>query len=183
MNSRAALYHRVSIVEQNPDAAARSKRSSSRSPSARASAALPENLRGYFDYEAFARDAELGADIVSIATRDGQVHVFWASRYPGEAGLCRATTHCPSIAARKANAASARTRARRAYLTIAAKSDAIQVRAAPRSGCVKADSMRAISVFANDRSRATRCQVETAVATSLATLRAADAVRANCEAT
>jgi antirestriction protein len=38
---------------------------------------MPENLRGYFDYEAFARDAELGGDIVTFETSDGQVHVFW----------------------------------------------------------------------------------------------------------
>ena len=40
--------------------------------------ALPENLRNYFDFEAFARDAELGGDIVAIATSDGLTHVFWA---------------------------------------------------------------------------------------------------------
>ena len=39
---------------------------------------LPENLRNYFDYEAFARDAELGGDITAIETSDGQVHVFWS---------------------------------------------------------------------------------------------------------
>ena len=40
--------------------------------------ALPENLRNYFDYEAFARDAELGGDITAIETSDGDVHVFWS---------------------------------------------------------------------------------------------------------
>jgi antirestriction protein len=40
--------------------------------------ALPENLRNYFDYEAFARDAELGGDIVAIETSDGLTHVFWS---------------------------------------------------------------------------------------------------------
>ena len=40
--------------------------------------ALPESIRGYFDHEAFARDAELGGDIITIETGDGQVHVFWA---------------------------------------------------------------------------------------------------------
>ena len=40
--------------------------------------ALPENLRNYFDYEAFARDAELGGDILAINTSDGLTHVFWA---------------------------------------------------------------------------------------------------------
>ena len=40
--------------------------------------ALPENLRGYFDFEAFARDAELGGDIIAIETSDGLTHVFWA---------------------------------------------------------------------------------------------------------
>ena len=39
---------------------------------------LPENLRNYFDYEAFARDAELGGNIIAIDTSDGQVHVFWS---------------------------------------------------------------------------------------------------------
>ena len=40
--------------------------------------ALPANIRGYFDYEAFARDAELGGDILAINTSDGLTHVFWA---------------------------------------------------------------------------------------------------------
>ncbi len=37
---------------------------------------LPENLRGYFDFGAFGRDAELGGDIVTFAV-DGDIHVFW----------------------------------------------------------------------------------------------------------
>jgi antirestriction protein len=40
--------------------------------------ALPANIRGYFDFEAFARDAELGGDILAINTNDGLTHVFWA---------------------------------------------------------------------------------------------------------
>ena len=40
--------------------------------------ALPANIRGYFDFEAFARDAELGGDIIAIETSDGLTHVFWA---------------------------------------------------------------------------------------------------------
>ena len=40
--------------------------------------ALPANIRGYFDFEAFARDAELGDDILAINTSDGITHVFWA---------------------------------------------------------------------------------------------------------
>ena len=40
--------------------------------------ALPENIRRYFDFEAFARDAELGGDILAIEASDGQVHVFWS---------------------------------------------------------------------------------------------------------
>ncbi len=38
---------------------------------------LPANLRSYFDYEAFARDAELGGDIETFEV-EGQVHVFWS---------------------------------------------------------------------------------------------------------
>ena len=38
-------------------------------------AGLPENLKHYFDYEAFARDAELGGDIWTIEL-NGSVHVF-----------------------------------------------------------------------------------------------------------
>lgn len=39
---------------------------------------LPEQLRYYFDYEAFARDCELNGDIFTIET-NGEVHVFWGS--------------------------------------------------------------------------------------------------------
>lgn len=37
---------------------------------------LPERLRGYFDYEAYARDIEMSGDIFTIEV-DGTVHVFW----------------------------------------------------------------------------------------------------------
>jgi antirestriction protein len=40
-------------------------------------AQLPERLRGYFDFEAFARDAQLSGDIFVIEV-DGQHHVFWS---------------------------------------------------------------------------------------------------------
>jgi antirestriction protein len=36
---------------------------------------LPANLRGYFDYESFARDAELGGDVFTFRI-DGGLHVF-----------------------------------------------------------------------------------------------------------
>ena len=39
-------------------------------------AALPENLRYYFDYAAFANDCELGGDIYTLEV-DHRVHVFW----------------------------------------------------------------------------------------------------------
>lgn len=39
--------------------------------------AIPENLRYYFDYEAYARDADLNGD-VAFVRRDGDVWVFWA---------------------------------------------------------------------------------------------------------
>lgn len=38
---------------------------------------LPANLRAYFNYEAFGRDAELSGDIVTFEC-GGEVHVFWA---------------------------------------------------------------------------------------------------------
>jgi antirestriction protein len=38
---------------------------------------LPEHLRGYFDYEAYARDIELSGDIFTVEV-DGTVHVFWS---------------------------------------------------------------------------------------------------------
>jgi antirestriction protein len=37
---------------------------------------IPENLRYYFDYEAYARDARIGGD-VSFVRHDGDVWVFW----------------------------------------------------------------------------------------------------------
>lgn len=37
---------------------------------------MPENLRCYFDFEAFARDMELNGDVRTIETDDGMVHVF-----------------------------------------------------------------------------------------------------------
>lgn len=38
---------------------------------------MPENLRCYFDYKAFGRDAELGGDVVTFRV-DGDLHVFWS---------------------------------------------------------------------------------------------------------
>lgn len=38
---------------------------------------VPEHLRGYFDFEAYARDAELSGDIFVIEV-DHQHHVFWS---------------------------------------------------------------------------------------------------------
>jgi antirestriction protein len=37
---------------------------------------IPENLRGYFDYAAYARDARLGGGVVFVR-RQGDVWVFW----------------------------------------------------------------------------------------------------------
>lgn len=37
---------------------------------------IPENLRYYFDYEAYARDARMGGD-VTFVRHDGDVWVFW----------------------------------------------------------------------------------------------------------
>jgi antirestriction protein len=37
---------------------------------------MPENLRCYFDFEAFGRDMELNGDIWSAADSSGQLHVF-----------------------------------------------------------------------------------------------------------
>jgi len=37
---------------------------------------IPENLRNYFDFEAYARDARLGGD-VSFVRHDGDLWVFW----------------------------------------------------------------------------------------------------------
>lgn len=38
---------------------------------------VPETLRGYFDYKAFARDMVIGGDVWSERGSDGTVHVFW----------------------------------------------------------------------------------------------------------
>lgn len=38
--------------------------------------AIPENLRSYFDYEAYARDMEIG-DVFTIH-HDIETHVFWS---------------------------------------------------------------------------------------------------------
>jgi antirestriction protein len=40
-------------------------------------AQIPERLRGYFDFESYARDAELSGDIFVIEI-DRQHHVFWS---------------------------------------------------------------------------------------------------------
>jgi antirestriction protein len=40
-------------------------------------AQIPERLRGYFDFESYARDAELSGDIFVIEV-DFQHHVFWS---------------------------------------------------------------------------------------------------------
>jgi antirestriction protein len=40
-------------------------------------AQIPERLRGYFDFESYARDAELSGDIFVIEV-DRQHHVFWS---------------------------------------------------------------------------------------------------------
>ncbi len=37
---------------------------------------LPENLQGYFDFERYARDCDLGGEIFTLDV-DGMVHVFW----------------------------------------------------------------------------------------------------------
>lgn len=39
---------------------------------------IPENLRGYFDFEAFARDMELGGDVWTAPASMGDVFVFGA---------------------------------------------------------------------------------------------------------
>ena len=38
---------------------------------------IPENLRRYFDFESYARDAELGGDVFTIEL-DGDTHVYWS---------------------------------------------------------------------------------------------------------
>lgn len=40
--------------------------------------AIPENLRYYFDYEAYARDLELGGDVWTADAEEGGIHVFWS---------------------------------------------------------------------------------------------------------
>lgn len=40
------------------------------------SVTIPEALRYYIDWEAMARDAEMGGDLFSIETAHGEVHVF-----------------------------------------------------------------------------------------------------------
>jgi len=39
---------------------------------------VPESLRGYIDFEAWARDAELNGDVFTLET-DGTTHVFWGT--------------------------------------------------------------------------------------------------------
>lgn len=39
--------------------------------------AMPENLRNYFDFEAYARDMRLGGDIWESRGASGDLHVFW----------------------------------------------------------------------------------------------------------
>lgn len=39
---------------------------------------VPENLRNYIDFEAYARDARLGGDVLFIEDGHRSVHVFWA---------------------------------------------------------------------------------------------------------
>ncbi len=38
--------------------------------------AIPENLRNYFDYDAYARDLELGGDVFTVR-HNGETWVFW----------------------------------------------------------------------------------------------------------
>ena len=40
--------------------------------------AIPEALRLYIDYEAMARDAQLGGEVFTVETAPDEVHVFWA---------------------------------------------------------------------------------------------------------
>lgn len=40
-------------------------------------ATIPESLRPYIDYEAMARDMEMGGDVFTVETGLGAVHVFW----------------------------------------------------------------------------------------------------------
>lgn len=39
--------------------------------------AIPESLRLYIDYEAMARDAQMGGEVFTIETAPDEVHVFW----------------------------------------------------------------------------------------------------------
>jgi antirestriction protein len=39
---------------------------------------IPENLSRYIDYEAMARDMEMGGDVFTIETGYRQVHIFWS---------------------------------------------------------------------------------------------------------
>jgi antirestriction protein len=38
---------------------------------------IPQHLRGYFDFERYAHDAELSGDIFTIEV-DGKTHIFWS---------------------------------------------------------------------------------------------------------
>lgn len=38
---------------------------------------VPATLRNYIDYEAMARDAELGGEVFTLLTAHDEVHVFW----------------------------------------------------------------------------------------------------------
>ena len=40
-------------------------------------AEMPENLRCYFDYAAFARDCELNGDIWTVDLENGDMAIFW----------------------------------------------------------------------------------------------------------
>ena len=37
---------------------------------------MPEDLRCYFDFEAYARDMEYNGDIWTVGATDGGVHIF-----------------------------------------------------------------------------------------------------------
>ena len=39
---------------------------------------VPESLRNYIDFEAWARDAELGGDIFTVTDSEGALHIFWS---------------------------------------------------------------------------------------------------------
>lgn len=38
---------------------------------------IPKALRGYIDYDAMARDAQLNGEIFTVETAHDEVHVFW----------------------------------------------------------------------------------------------------------